>query len=207
MRYNMIMKFCKICGEEKPYNPAVPGCKSPKRRGFHGDVCWDCYKVSQTARYQEATKQAREIRQEARKARQQAQEAQTEAYRKAMQEAREIKKQAQEARRLARETVAQVPKTKCTLATLAWKKKYPERNAASRMRYHTAQIQRLPAWADLTAIKQVYAEAQKQGLVVDHIYPLRGELVSGLHVANNLQLLTKSKNSSKGNRLLPEHQA
>ena len=41
-----------------------------------------------------------------------------------------------------------------------------------------------------------------KGFEVDHILPLNGETVSGLHVLSNLQVLPISVNRSKGNRLL-----
>jgi len=60
----------------------------------------------------------------------------------------------------------------------------------------------MPCWADKNKIKLVYEEAQLLGLSVDHIIPLKGKTVCGLHVHNNLQLLSKSENSAKGNKLL-----
>jgi 5-methylcytosine-specific restriction endonuclease McrA len=57
-----------------------------------------------------------------------------------------------------------------------------------------------PEWADKKAIKAIYGEAKAAGLTVDHVIPLRGTNVCGLHVETNMQLLTKRENSRKGNR-------
>lgn len=84
------------------------------------------------------------------------------------------------------------------------------RSAANR-RHHrakrrTAQMQRTPPWADLGAIETVYRQAvaleSETGIshAVDHIIPLQGRRVSGLHVAANLQVLPATINLSKGNR-------
>lgn len=58
----------------------------------------------------------------------------------------------------------------------------------------------LPSWADHKAIEDLYAEAARYGLEVDHIIPLRGREVCGLHVEGNLRLLSKEENQRKGNR-------
>lgn len=68
-----------------------------------------------------------------------------------------------------------------------------------------AKLQRTPPWADLDSMRAIYAEAnrltQETGIPhhVDHVIPLQGKLVSGLHVHNNLQILTGSENSKKRN--------
>lgn len=59
--------------------------------------------------------------------------------------------------------------------------------------------QRTPSWANQEEIKLIYSMCPK-GYAVDHIIPLRGRLVSGLHVASNLQYLTAEENMQKGNR-------
>ena len=33
-----------------------------------------------------------------------------------------------------------------------------------------------------------------------HIIPLQGKMISGLHIHNNLQIITRNKNRSKGNK-------
>lgn len=38
---------------------------------------------------------------------------------------------------------------------------------------------------------------------VDHVIPLQGEMVSGLHVATNLQVIPWIANVSKANKYLP----
>lgn len=60
--------------------------------------------------------------------------------------------------------------------------------------------QRTPTWANREAIDAIYAEARRTNMTVDHIVPLRGKTVSGLHVESNLQLLTHEQNARKGNR-------
>lgn len=61
---------------------------------------------------------------------------------------------------------------------------------------------RTPAWADKQKIKEIYSLCPKE-CEVDHIIPLRGLLVSGLHVHNNLQFLSKIENASKSNKFEP----
>lgn len=75
--------------------------------------------------------------------------------------------------------------------------------------YYAARARATPTWADLDAIEAIYAEcraiSKRTGKKhqVDHIVPLRGKEVCGLHVPDNLQILLKSENRSKSNRYNP----
>ena len=63
------------------------------------------------------------------------------------------------------------------------------------------RLRATPPWVDHDALKAVYRKAKRRRLTVDHIVPLLNPNVCGLHVPWNLQLLTKSENSRKGNKL------
>lgn len=86
----------------------------------------------------------------------------------------------------------------------AWEKRNPHKRLTYAKRRQAAKILAIPKWADLDAIAEVYQEAAYFQLQVDHIVPLRSKLVCGLHVVDNLQLLTAAENSAKGNRYWPD---
>lgn len=68
--------------------------------------------------------------------------------------------------------------------------------------------QATPHWADQDKIKAVYLKAgelRAQGfdVHVDHIIPLKGKLVCGLHVHSNLQITHAKDNFAKRNHFTP----
>jgi hypothetical protein len=89
----------------------------------------------------------------------------------------------------------------------AQKKKAREENPGARAAWtakaRSLREKRVPKWADLKEIKTIY-DSCPEGYHVDHIIPLIGKNVSGLHVANNLQYLTPEENLRKGNKFEPE---
>jgi 5-methylcytosine-specific restriction endonuclease McrA len=78
-----------------------------------------------------------------------------------------------------------------------------------RAKRRAAELQRTPPWAsqefEIFALGEIYECAQLRTEAtgvpheVDHIIPLQGETVSGLHVAGNLRVVTRAENRSKGN--------
>jgi Fe-S cluster assembly scaffold protein SufB len=89
---------------------------------------------------------------------------------------------------------------------LAWQKSNKAKTVAGIAKRKAAKLKRTPAWADLEAIGRVYLECESRKkdtstpYVVDHIIPLQGKRVSGLHVAENLQIITELENRKKGNK-------
>lgn len=89
-----------------------------------------------------------------------------------------------------------------------WKKDNRGAVNADKMRRIANQLQATPEWADRAAIRAIYKDAahlRKMGVdcEVDHIVPLRGKTVSGLHVHANMQIVSGAYNRQKGNLTWP----
>jgi hypothetical protein len=88
-----------------------------------------------------------------------------------------------------------------------WKRSNPEKVSLYVTRRSSYVKNRMPAWANLEKMKGVYLLRDKltaeTGIQhhVDHIIPLNGLTVSGLHCEDNLQVLTEAQNLLKGNRI------
>lgn len=74
---------------------------------------------------------------------------------------------------------------------------------ALKAKYKLARKRAIPSWANINKIKDFYINCPKE-YHVDHIVPIQGKTVCGLHVENNLQYLTASENCSKKHLYWPE---
>ena len=76
--------------------------------------------------------------------------------------------------------------------------------------YKAKKLQAMPTWANPESIRQFYELAARRtletGVVhhVDHIVPLQGKTVCGLHVELNLRVIPAKENQAKGNRHWPD---
>lgn len=108
--------------------------------------------------------------------------------------------------------------------TIKWRKANPERAAelsrkcrlkhkarvvANKAKYRANKRNKTPIWVDkdhLWLIKQAYELAilrtKQFGFAwhVDHVIPLNGQAVSGLHVIENLQVIPAAQNLLKNNK-------
>jgi 5-methylcytosine-specific restriction endonuclease McrA len=85
-----------------------------------------------------------------------------------------------------------------------WRMANPDKSSMQVYRRRDCLRTQKPIWADDEEIKNIYIEAKYLQLQVDHIVPLISPKVCGLHTEYNLQLLSKSDNSKKGNRIWPD---
>ena len=97
---------------------------------------------------------------------------------------------------------------KSRAASLNWHKNNQGKSSAIKARYRLCKLNRTPCWlseADLNKIKRKYdiarSKTETTGEVwhVDHVIPLQGKHVSGLHVPSNLRVVKAKTNLSKNN--------
>jgi hypothetical protein len=91
-----------------------------------------------------------------------------------------------------------------------WKKNNAGKTRAIIAKRRADKLQRTPPWVTkehTDAMKKLYKQAawltEITGIKwhVDHIVPLKGKNVSGLHVPDNLQVIPARENLKKGNKL------
>src|SRR5271156_4605074 len=76
-----------------------------------------------------------------------------------------------------------------------YRKRNRGKKSAEWAKWFADRLQRTPPWADLQEIRKIYEESHRVTKVtgvehhVDHIIPMRGKLVSGLHITENLRVL------------------
>lgn len=97
-------------------------------------------------------------------------------------------------------------------------RKNPARVKANKIKYETKRKLATPPWVtdeDMREMNAVYEKARWLTRItgirhqVDHIIPIQGKRVSGLHVLSNLQILTQPENVSKSNiyaELMGDHE-
>ena len=91
------------------------------------------------------------------------------------------------------------------LRSRVWRKENPGHRNALKAAYKADKIRATPKWANLERIKALYQLASMlnkntdEKWHVDHIVPLRHELVCGLHTYENLRVVTAEENMKKHN--------
>lgn len=94
-------------------------------------------------------------------------------------------------------------------ANRKWKAKNPHKQLAYNGKRRAAKLLRTPKWLtpdDFFIIEEAYHLAKLRTQLlgishhVDHILPLQGKKVSGLHVPNNLQVIPAKLNLQKSNK-------
>ena len=100
---------------------------------------------------------------------------------------------------------------KCRLAIKNHRMRYPHKHNAKQGGRRASKAQATPAWLtfiELAQIKEIYdlsiAVSVQTGILhhVDHIVPLRGKNVTGLHVPWNLRIIPADENIRKNNKLM-----
>lgn len=95
-------------------------------------------------------------------------------------------------------------KEKMLAANKAWRAANRDKHAAAQQAREAAKLKATPPWANARLTAAVYFAADVTGSHVDHIVPLKGKNVCGLHWRHNLQLLAPKDNQRKHAKFDPD---
>jgi len=90
-----------------------------------------------------------------------------------------------------------------------WKRSNPEKVNEATARRRAMKKNATPQWRNTFFLREAYALAKLRtkmtGITweVDHIVPLQSDLVCGLHVEHNVQVIPKEMNKIKSNKYWP----
>lgn len=173
-------KICTKCETEKPL---IDFHKDKNKKDGHSSLCKDCKNNYRKKHYKENSEVTKEKEKE--------------------RYYLDVEKSREKSRKYRKNNLE---KEKLRFKT--YFKNNTDKENAKKARRRAAKLQRTVGWVDLDKIKKFYTEAKRltreTGIQhhVDHIIPLRGDNVSGLHVENNLQVITAEDNLSKGNKFI-----
>ncbi len=195
-------KSCKICGQDRPideYKSRIGTRKDGSKAVWYEGKCKQCQRDVMNA-YNEQNRDAVNAR--SRASYQNTKEASLSRKGKYYEDNRDKygvwrKKNAQDNRGRER-----AKGTK-------WRKNNLDKDCAKVARRNAAKIEATPAWADKDKIDKIYEESARMTATgtphhVDHFYPLRGKLVSGLHCEDNLRVITAEENVKKSNNVVDD---
>lgn len=97
---------------------------------------------------------------------------------------------------------------KSRINSLLWHKKYPAKSAFISKTYQARKRKAVPSWANLDRIEALYSLAAMftsntgEKWHVDHIIPIKNDLVCGLHVYENLRVVPATVNLQKSNKFV-----
>ena len=94
--------------------------------------------------------------------------------------------------------------------TRAWARANAGKVTAYTRKHQTAKLRAMPAWANQFFIEEAYDLAQRRSAVTgfkwhgDHMVPLQGRTVCGLHCEFNLRVIPSSVNQKKSHVYWPD---
>jgi len=190
------MKACTACGETKPFDMFT------KDRGRYIALCRPCRSAKRKAEYAAAPEKYRAAVARSRAANPDY----AKTYRAENRElcnarTREWRARNPDQDRAYREANPEREKERARRYALANPEKVAKRMAKRRATKRNA----FPEWADTARIAEIYEFAQEARAAgvdceVDHIVPLAGRKVCGLHVHQNLRVVLTKHNRAKGNK-------